>query len=169
MMFNRLIRALNFIAIVFGGLAILSITLLGGADIILTYLRGRPIPAVYEATQMLMVIAVFSGLGVVHLNRSHISVDIGYDLMPTLGKRLSDALTLILMIIFFGALGWRGWSNALHSWKIGEYAPGIIAFPIYPAKFALAIGCTLALVCCLADLARGARFRKDAPVTPPPE
>lgn len=160
-MLERVLLSLNRLALVIAGLAILAMTLLGGFDIIATMLFGRPLNAVFEATQTLMVIAIFLGLGMVHLNRAHISVDIGYDLMPAFGKRLSEAATLLLMLVFFGALAWRGWGNAVHSWRIGEYSSGIIAFPVYPAKFALAIGCTLAVLCCLADLLRGARFRKS--------
>ncbi len=159
-MMHRLLLTISRAALLVGGLAILAITLLGGFDIIFTFAFGRPIHGVFEATQTLMVIAVFLGLGAIHMNRSYISVEIAYDKLPRWGKRASEALTLLLMIGFFGFLAWRGWGNALHSWRIGEYTSGIVQFPIYPAKFAMAIGCTLAVLCCLHDLARGARFSK---------
>jgi TRAP-type C4-dicarboxylate transport system permease small subunit len=159
-MLRRLLHRTSQAALLVGGLAILAITLLGGFDILFTALLGRPIHGVFEATQTLMVITVFLGLAAIHINRSYIGVEVGYDLMPRWGKRASEALTLILMLGFFGTLAWRGWGNAVHSWRIGEYTSGIVQFPIYPAKFAIAIGCTLAVICCLVDLARGARFRK---------
>lgn len=159
-MIRTVLANINRVALFIGGLAILAITLLGGFDIIFTYVFGRPIHGVFEATQTLMVITVFLGLGAIHMNRSYISVEIGYDLMPRWGKRMSEALTLLLMLGFFGTLAWRGWGNAVHSWRIGEYTSGIVQFPVYPAKFAIAIGCTVAVVCCLYDLLRGARFRK---------
>lgn len=161
-MFRKLFYRLNRVALFIGGLAILAITLLGGFDIITTALFGRPIHGVFEATQTLMVIIVFLGLGIIHLDRSYISVEVGYDALPPLGKRLSEALTLILMLGFFSALAWRAWFNAAHSWRVGEYTSGIVQFPIYPAKIALAIGATLAVACCLLDLATGARFSKSA-------
>lgn len=159
-MIERYLNLINRAALAIGGLGILGMTLLGGLDIVSTLLFSRPIHAVYEATQTLMVITVFLGLGAVHLNRSYICVDIGYDALGPAGKRLSEALSLILMLVFFSALAWRGWHVALQSWRVGEYSSGIVPFPIYPAKFALAIGCTLAVLCCLFDLARGARFRR---------
>ncbi len=159
-MIRRLLLRINRVTLLIGGLAILAITLLGGFDIFFTLVFGRPVHGVFEATQTLMVITVFLGLGAIHMNRSYISVEIGYDLMPRWGKRASEALTLLLMLGFFGTLAWRGWGNAVQSWRIGEYTSGIVQFPIYPAKFAIAIGCTIAVICCLLDLARGARFRK---------
>ncbi|MEX0408239.1 TRAP transporter small permease [Aquibium sp. LZ166] len=161
-MLRKLYIGINRVTLFIGGLAILAITLLGGADIIVTLIFQRPIAGVFEATQTLMVVAVFLGLGMVHLNRSYISVDIAYDAMPSFGQRLSDTLTLLLMLCFFGALAWRGWGNALQSWRVGEYTSGIVQFPIYPAKFALAAGCTLAAISCVVDLVAGARFRKPA-------
>ncbi len=159
-MIDKILYRLNLAGLFIAGLAILVITLLGGADIISSAIFGRPIPAVFEATQTLMVIATFLGLGMVHLRGSHISADIGYDAMPETGKRISEAVTLIMMLAFFGALSWRGWEAAMKSWHIGEYSPGIIQFPVYPARFALAIGCSLALLCCVSDLLRGGRFRR---------
>lgn len=161
-MVRRLLNRISRAALLVGGLSILGITLIGGFDIIATQVLGRPIAGVFEVTQTLMVIAVFLGLGAIHLDRSYISVEVGYDALPRLGKRLSEALTLLLMLGFFGVLAWRGWSNALQSWRVGEYTSGIVQFPIYPAKIAIAIGCTVAVACCLLDLATGARFRKTS-------
>ena len=157
---DRLFYALNKVALWVAGLSILGITLLGAVDILSTLLLGQPIHSVYEGTQTLMVMSVFLGLGMVHLNRSYISIDLGYDALPALGKRISELLTLILMLCFFGALAWRAWAQAFSSWQIGEYAAGIVAFPIYPARFPLAIGATLAIACSVADLLKRGRFRR---------
>jgi TRAP-type C4-dicarboxylate transport system permease small subunit len=165
-MLKALYLGLNRALLFVGGLAILGMTLLGGLDIITTFLVNRPVPGVFEATQTLMVLAVFLGLGMVHINRAYISVDIGYEAMPKAGQRMSEALTLLLMLAFFGALAWRGWGNALNSWRVGEYTSGIVQFPIYPAKFALAAGCTLAALCCVVDIVGGARFRKPHSLPP---
>jgi hypothetical protein len=40
----------------------------------------------------------------------------------------------------------------------GERSVGLIQFPIYPSKFAYAIGCTLLVVCCAVDLLKGRDF-----------
>jgi len=157
--FARLLYRINMAALFVAGLSILAISLLGGVDILSTLIFSRPIHATYEATQTLMVIAVFLGLGMVHLHRSYISVDLGYDLMGRRAQRVSDIVTLLMMIVFYATLSWRGWQSAVHSWEIGEYSSGIVPFPVYPARFALAFGCTLALVCAAADLMRGGRFR----------
>jgi len=51
-------------------------------------------------------------------------------------------------------MAWQGWLLFLNSWRIGEYAPGLIAFPIYPSKALFAIGVTLVCVVLLVHLHR---------------
>lgn len=160
-MIDRALDILNNAALWVGGLAILAITLLGGLDIISTFAFGQPIHTTYEATQTLMVLAVFLGLGMVYQNRGHISADIGYRALPPIGRRAADFLTLLLITGYFGALAWRGWQGAIRSWSIGEYSAGLVAFPVYPAKIALAVGATIAVMCCLADLLRGRRYYRE--------
>jgi TRAP-type C4-dicarboxylate transport system permease small subunit len=160
-MFAAILHRINQAALWLGGLSVLAMTLLGGADILSTYFLGRPIHSTYEATETLMVVIVYLGLGFVHVNRAHICVDVGYDKMNGFFKRISEIVTLALMLLFFTALAWRGWQQAFYSYRIGEYSSGIVAFPIYPARFALSVGATLAILCCIADLIAGGRFRRS--------
>jgi TRAP-type C4-dicarboxylate transport system permease small subunit len=158
---DRILHLLNTAALWIGGVAILAMTLLGGFDILSTLVLGQPIHTTHEATQTLMVLAVFMGLGMVHQNRSHISVDLGYHILPRIGKRLADLLILMLIAGFFGLLAWRGWQAAIRSWNIGEFTSGLVRFPVWPARFALATGASLAVLCCVLDLLRLRRYHGD--------
>jgi TRAP-type C4-dicarboxylate transport system permease small subunit len=163
-MISAILHRVNQAALALGGLSVLAMTLLGGADILSTFIFNKPVHSTYEATETLMVIIVFLGLGFVHLNRAHICVDVGYDQMNGFFKRISEIVTLALMLLFFTALAWRGWQQAFYSFRIGEYSAGLVAYPIYPARFALAIGATLAVLCCIGDLIAGGRFRRPQPI-----
>jgi TRAP-type transport system small permease protein len=169
-MIDGILAKINTVLLFIGGLAILGMTLLGAADVISTLLFHQPVHSVYEGTQTLMVIAVFLGLGAVHQGRAYIAVDVIYVKMPKWFQDAVDYFTLFLMIVFFGYLSWRSWVAAIKSTEIQEYSVGIVLFPIYPAKIALALGVTLALLCCLADLVNGGKFRRghdgsDTPLT----
>jgi len=142
------------------GAGILLMTVMGGLDVLSTAVLGKPIPSVYEATEALLVLAVFLALGVVHRTGANVAVDIVYLRIGATARRAVDMLTLLLTGGFFAAIAWRAWLMALRSWEIGEYSVGIVPFPVYPAKFALAIGASLVVVLCLADLARGGRPRE---------
>ena len=156
-MVDRLLERLGTASIWLAGGSILLMTLLGGLDVLSTAILGRSIPSVYEATEMLLVLAVFLSLAVLHRTRANISVDIVYLRLGRRGRFAVDLLTQALMGGFFAVIAWRGWVMALYSWETREYSVGIVPFPIYPAKFALAAGATLVAVCCLVELARRIR------------
>lgn len=156
---RSILDLLNSAALAICALAILSMTLLGGFDVISTALLGRPIPGVYEMTETLMVVTVFLALGYLHRERAYISVDVLYQQFGFRTQRLADYLSLLLIVVMFGLVSWRAWDMALRSWRIGEYSVGLVQFPIYPSKFAFAIGCSLLVVSCLADIGRGRDLR----------
>jgi TRAP-type C4-dicarboxylate transport system permease small subunit len=169
-MIDSLINRMNVVLLFIGGLAILGMVLLNAADVISTLVLKQPVHSVYEGTQTLMVVAVFLGLAAVHQNRAYIAVDVIYVKMPKWARDAIDVLTLICMIGFFGIMAWRSWVAALRSTAIGEYSVGIVLFPIYPAKILLALGVTLAFLCCIADLLNSGKFRRghdgsDTPLT----
>lgn len=169
-MIDSVLKKLNVALLFIGGLAILGIVLLNAADVISTLVLRQPVHSVYEGTQTLMVIAVFLGLAAVHQNRAYIAVDVAYVKAPKWFRNFVDVLTIACMIAFFGIMAWRSWVAAINSTRIGEYSVGIVLFPIYPAKILLAVGVTLALLCCLADLLNGGKFRRghdgaDTPLT----
>lgn len=169
-MLDSIINKLNVALLFVGGLAILGMVLLGAADVISTLVLQSPVHSVFEGTQTLMVIAVFLGLAAVHQNRAYIAVDVLYVRMPKWSQTIIDVITIVCMLVFFGVMTWRSWIAAIDSTRIGEYSVGIVLFPIYPAKICLALGVTLALLCCIADVVNGGKFRRghdgsDTPLT----
>lgn len=148
----RVLGALNGGALVLASASVLLMTLLGGLDVLGTALLKRPIPTTYEATETLMVLVVFLSLAHLQRTRSHIAVDVVFTRMPPSLKRVIRAASHALAFGFFGLVAWKGWELAWQSLAVGEYAAGLVAFPLYPSKFALAIGATLAAVQALYDL-----------------
>lgn len=151
------------------GFAILGISIVGGIDVASTFFLGRPVPSTVESTEILMVIGAFSGLALLHLRRSHIAVNLLYDRSSRPVQRGLDIFTLVLMTIYFGLIAWRGWIAAIHSVAVREYSTGIMAIPVYPSKIALALGMSLAVLCCLFDIAKGGHYRQTQPARPEDE
>lgn len=147
--------AANRLALWIAALAVMAMTLVGGIDVLSTALLGQPVHTTVEGTELLMVMVVYLGLGMVHQTRSHIAVDFIYGRLPTLGQRAIDIVVLALMFVFFAVIAWQGGVAALRSWRISEYAPGLVPLPLFPARLALALGAGLAALNCLVDLAAG--------------
>jgi TRAP-type C4-dicarboxylate transport system permease small subunit len=141
------------------GAAILCIAILGGLDVVSTVAIGRPLDATVEGTEALMVFSAFMALGLLHQRRAYISVDLFYRQFPRAGRKALDILALVLAGGYFGLIAWRGWIAAFDSFAVREFSNGFVAIPLYPSKFALAIGMSIATLWCILDLLNGGRFR----------
>jgi TRAP-type C4-dicarboxylate transport system permease small subunit len=164
-MMKALERVLDRISTVAGwiaGLAILLMAVLGGLDVVSTALIGKPLDATVEATEALMVIGAFMGLGLLHKRRAYIAVDLLREHSGLATRRALDCLALALMIFYFGLIAWRGWADALQSLAVREYSSGLIRIPLYPSKFALAIGMSIGTLWCILELLKGGLFRDAA-------
>jgi TRAP-type C4-dicarboxylate transport system permease small subunit len=82
--------------------------------------------------------------------RAHIAVDVVFTRMPAPLQRVIRAACLAFG--FFGLVAWKGRELAWRSLIVREYAAGVVAFPLYPSKFALAIGATLAALPAVSDI-----------------
>ena len=142
---------------ILAGIAILLMMLAGAADVFGTNLdvvglKSRPIPATFEFMGAMMVVTVFLAVSYAQHERRHIRVELVVRRLPEFWRKLSDVLQFGLATILFGLIARFGWLSALHSFNVGEYSTGLINFPLWPARFALAIGVTLMTIQCLFDL-----------------
>lgn len=144
------------------GIAVLVMAVFGGLDVFSTVLLGRPLDATIESTEALMVIGAFMGLGLLHKRRAYIAVDVLRERSSLPVRRILDILALVLMGGYFGLIAWRGWMDALASLAVREYSAGLMRIPLYPSKFALAIGMTIATLWCAVEILKGGLFRETA-------
>ena len=144
------------------GIAVLVMAVFGGLDVFSTVLLGRPLDATIESTEALMVIGAFMGLGLLHKRRAYIAVDVLRERSSLPIRRILDILALVLMGGYFGLIAWRGWVDALASLAVREYSAGLMRIPLYPSKFALALGMTIATLWCVVEILKGGLFRETA-------
>lgn len=154
---------------VLSGVAILLMMLAGAADIFSTNLdmiglKSRPIPATFEFMGAMMVVTVFLAVSFAQHKRQHIRVEVIVRRFPKPLRILSEVLQHTLAIIVFAFIARFTWPAAIHAFNVGEYATGIVNFPLWPARFVLAFGVTLMTIQCLFDLLGvfSKRFRTPA-------
>jgi TRAP-type C4-dicarboxylate transport system permease small subunit len=139
------------------GVALLLMMLAGAADVIgtnldLLKLPSSPIPAAFEFMATMMVVNVFLAVSLGQARRQHIRVEVLVNRLPGTLQRVTDVVQYVLAVAFFGLIAWFAWPAAVHSFDVGEYAPGLINFPVWPARFILAFGATLMSIQCGFDL-----------------
>lgn len=164
----QLVRSLNLAGAVLAGAAILGMMLIGAANVIGMFAFNRPLPGAFEMTEALLVASVFLAMAMAQAQRQHVRVEVFLIRMPAFLRRAVDALTHLLTAGLFALLAWVSWSAARQSIAIGEFSSGLIQFPVWPARTALAVGVSLMLLQALADLAATlglVRPAKDEPWT----
>ena len=88
----------------------------------------------------MMVVVVFFATPLAQARRAHIRVEVVYGLMPKPLQFSADVLQFLLNTVFYAFIAYFGWKAGMRSFEQGEIAPGIINFPIWPARFALFLG-----------------------------
>tara|TARA_R110002020_G_scaffold113518_50_gene261281 strand:+ start:583 stop:1092 length:510 start_codon:yes stop_codon:yes gene_type:complete len=148
------------------GLMMLHVT----ADVVGKYVFNSPIPGTAEVVaSYYMVSAVFLPLAWVEIREGSIMVEILYDLLPRLGRRICLLVATALSALFYGGLSWLSWAPAVKAWQIGEVVEGTWRVVVWPTKFLLPIGLALACVVMLlrlVDIVRGAYAPGDVPSDP---
>jgi TRAP-type transport system small permease protein len=132
------------------------------ADALLRYTANRPIAGTLEATELLLVFAVFLSLARTQAEGGHIAVGILTERLHGRPRALVSAVTALLGLGLFAAITWATAGMALRSWRMGEYAPGLIAFPIYPSRALVALGSLLMCVQLALELARAVAALRGA-------
>lgn len=130
--------------------AVLGMMVVGAADVLGTVTLGRPFPGAYEITESLMVGAVFLALALSQREGRQIRVTLVVERLGTRAAAWLDGLAQVASLGVYAVIAWYGWGIAIGSYVIGEFSPGILRFPVWPAKFALALGATLMVVQCAA-------------------
>ena len=139
------------------GVALLLMMVMGAADVVGTNLdligiTSQPIPAAFEFMAAMMVVTVFLATSLSQARRNHIRVEVLVRLLPPRGQRVMDVLQHLLSAGMWGLIAFYGWKSGLHAVSVGEYATGLINFPLWPARLVLGVGATLMTVQCVFDL-----------------
>jgi TRAP-type C4-dicarboxylate transport system permease small subunit len=148
---TTLLNRLGVSCLAVAGIAVLAMMLIGGTDVVTT-IFGLPIPGAVELIQVLMVLVIFLALPEVELRRQHIAIDLVSERMPLSVRRAFALLGNVLSLCFYGGMAWQAWKLFWSSWSIREYATGLVAFPLYPAKGLFALGLTVVGIAALANL-----------------
>ena len=159
---------------ILSGIAMLLMMVVGTADIVGSNLDkiglpSKPIPAAFEFMATMMVAVVFLAISLAQSRRNHIHVELVLNLLPPAWRKGLEIFHHLLGAALFGAIAWFGWQGGLHSFRVGEFAAGLINYPIWPARLVLAFGASLMTVQCLLDIASvfSARFVSEDKQTHP--
>lgn len=145
---ERLEKCLLFIGVGFIGVLMFLTT----SDVAGRYVFNHPISGTYELTEYLLIVIVFLSVAYIQSQRGHVTVDILCKRLPRKAfialTAFGDAMGLFVLAVVF----WQSGLIAWRAWRIGEYAAGLIPFPLWPARLMFSFGIFILCMRLLLDL-----------------
>lgn len=110
------------------------------ADVVRRTVTGRSIPGMIELVETFMAIEVFLGLAHAEATGVHVRMSLATNLMPF---RVRRAVKSMGMFVCMAGSVWFAWAStlrAIEATAVGEVKPGLLRFPVWPARWAIAVG-----------------------------
>lgn len=136
------------------GFATLLITIVVVLDVAGRSLFNAPLDMSTEISELLLVVLVFLGLAAAQQNRQNYAIDIASRHLPQGLQLLVENLGYLFSLALVATLAWLSTKQAYSAFLRGEAGFGIIPFPIWPARFILAIGLWLLSLQFVCDIIR---------------
>ena len=146
---GRISSALAYV----GACSLFGIMCLTTADVAGRYLFNKPITGVFELTEFMVLIVIFSFLAYTQHGKGHVSVDLLVTLFPGKIQKYISLFNHSLCLILMGLITYMGIMRAFELVEYQEASPNL-GVPIYPFVFFLVLGCVVMCIEYVRDLLR---------------
>nr|NLD40386.1 TRAP transporter small permease [Actinomycetales bacterium] len=174
---ERIVRSLTSTFGVIATLATVVMMVAITIDVFCRTLYQKSVPGILEISETALVAAVFLGMSYTGATNSHIQIDLLTERLPA---RVRQVVVTIAWTFTSAFLVWATYATttrAMKSTAEGEIRMGLVNWPIYPARWIIAIGFAAMLVVAIVNVIRTARGQEvlgfaspeqlaDAPVRP---
>jgi TRAP-type C4-dicarboxylate transport system permease small subunit len=143
-----------------GALSLLLMMSLTTVDVVGRYLFNSPILGVYEMTEYLVLILIFSFLAIAQSAKSHITVDILVSSLPRKLQIYVEMLTHLFCFLLMCLITWMGFEKGLDLMETHDTPPNL-GIPVYPFAFFMVLGCVLMCIEYIRDLLQLIIKRKE--------
>ncbi len=147
----KILKSLSTYLAYIGAIALFAMMCLTMADVAGRYIFNKPILGVFEITEFMVLVLIFSFLGYTQAQKSHVSVDLFMMLFPKRMKVLIEIFSHIACLAIMALITWMGVEKALELMAAGEVSPNLV-LPTYPFVFFLVLGCAVMCVEFIRDI-----------------
>lgn len=134
-----------------GAAALFVMMCLTAADVIGRYLFNHPITGVFEVTEYLVLILIFSFIGYTQSQKGHVAVDLLLVKFPHKIRTIIEIVNHLVCLLLMGLITYMGVEKALDLKEVGEASPNL-QIPAYPFVFFLVLGCAVMCIELLRDI-----------------
>ncbi|XWN32455.1 MAG: TRAP transporter small permease [Devosia sp.] len=107
------------------------------ADVVGRYLFNSPVPGAFEATEIMLALAIFAGLPLVTARGEHIQVRLLVDQLPKSAVWLLERIADTLVFLLLTGTAWLLYSRGEDLAVYGDRTI-LLGIPLAPVAFALA-------------------------------
>lgn len=151
---ERLIRSMSSVLGVIATVATVIMMVGIAIDVFYRALYDKSLPGVLELSETALVAAVFLGIAYTGSTNSHIQVDLLTERLPERARQIVVAIAWLLTTAF---LAWATYATVLRAMKStneNEIRMGLVNWPMFPARWLIAIGFAAMLLVALVNVAR---------------
>lgn len=134
-----------------GSISLFALMCLTAADVLGRYAFNRPITGVFEITEFLVLIVIFSFIGYTQSQKTHVAVDMLVNQFPKAIRFIIDLVNHVICLLLMGLITWMGIENAIELKEVGEATPNL-GIPTYPFVIFLVLGCAVLCLEYLKDI-----------------
>lgn len=131
-----MVKVIEIALLALCGVFLFTLMLIGAADVVLGKVFGRPIPGMFEISEVLVALTTLLALPVVTGRGDHVTVDIIFVQLKGKFKKFARIVALIAMGLSCYLFAHPAWVAFTRSWRVKEVSAGPVPVPIYPLKFA---------------------------------
>jgi len=153
---NRFLNKFEIVSTILahaGAVALFGTMCLTAADVIGRYVFNSPILGVFEITEFLVLILIFSFIGYTQSQKSHVAVELLLNVLPEKIRAYIEVINHIICLVLMILITWMGWRKAMELKEVGEASPNL-GIPDYPFVFFLTLGCAVMCIEYIRDIVR---------------
>ena len=132
------------------------------------YVFQSPEPVSYELSKMFLLLSFVLAIASVEIQNRFLRCDLLLEKFPGRFRNIiSNILSPVLGIVFFGIITWISASDTLRALRIDQHSQSAWPVPLYPIKLAIPFGYGFLCIVLLMRLARGLLRLKTSPAGEP--
>lgn len=147
-----------------GVMALFVMMVITMADVVARYVFNTPLLGVFELTEFLVLILVFSFIAYTQAENSHVSVDFLVARFPKRLRTLVELFNRTACLILMALIAYMGFLKALEMKQVGETSLNL-GIPAYPFVLFLVLGCLVACVEYLRNIIRLVAWKESDPLS----
>ena len=161
------IKRVNQVLVIFAGSLIVFMAFLATYGSFRRYVFNSPEPVSYELSKMFLLLSFVLAIAAVEMQNRFLRCDLLLEQFPeNVRNNISNILSPILGIAFFGIITWTSFDDALRAFVIDQHSQSSWPIPLFPIKLMIPIGYGFLCFVLLIRLLRGLLHLKTSFIEP---